>query len=69
LDGDFTDIVIYPPEKYMGIISLQIKNHPEITPQLMERLNKYLSSHQEMNHYKGKLLIIEAHRIRIRGYS
>lgn len=66
LNGDFTDIVTYPPKNYKGIISLQVKNHPEITPQLMERLKKYLSTHQDMNYYKGKLFIIEVHRIRIR---
>jgi len=38
LDGDFTDKVNYPPEHYKGIIALQVRNHPEITPQLMVRL-------------------------------
>lgn len=32
LNGDFTDIITYPPKNYKGIISLQVKNHPEITP-------------------------------------
>lgn len=66
LNGDFTDIITYPPKNYKGIISLQVKNHPEIIPQLMERLKKYLSTHQDMNYYKGKLFIIEVHRIRIK---
>ena len=30
------------------------------------RLVIYLSSHPEMSHYKGKLFLVEAHRIRIR---
>jgi predicted nuclease of predicted toxin-antitoxin system len=38
LNGDFTDILNYPPSRYKGTISLQVRNHPEITPQLMERL-------------------------------
>jgi predicted nuclease of predicted toxin-antitoxin system len=66
LNGDFADIVVYPPEKYKGIIALQVKNHPEIIPQLMERLKDYFATHPEIDHYNGKLLVIEVHRIRIR---
>lgn len=66
LNGDFADIVAYPPARYKGIISLQVRNHPEVIPQLLERLKDYLSSHPGMDHYRGKLLVVEVHRIRIR---
>jgi predicted nuclease of predicted toxin-antitoxin system len=66
LDGDFADIVNYPPKQYKGIIALQIRNHPEIIPQLMLRLTDYLSNNQDMDHYIGKLFLVEAHRIRVR---
>ncbi|MEK7776602.1 MAG: hypothetical protein AAB331_04410, partial [Planctomycetota bacterium] len=66
LDGDIADIVAYPPAHYKGIIALQIRNHPEIIPQLMSRLEDYLSAHSDMNYYKGKLLLVEVHRIRVR---
>jgi predicted nuclease of predicted toxin-antitoxin system len=66
LNGDFVDIVAYPPANYKGIIAIQVRNHPEIIPQLMERLKDYLSVHPDMNHYKGKLLLVEVHRIRVR---
>jgi len=66
LNGDFADIITYPPSKYKGIIALQVKNHPEVIPALMERLMKYFSVHLEMSHYQGKLVVVEAHRIRIR---
>jgi predicted nuclease of predicted toxin-antitoxin system len=66
LNRDFTDIVTYPPANYKGIIALQMRNHPEIIPDLMERLEQYLSAHDNMEHYQGKLLIAEVHRIRIR---
>jgi predicted nuclease of predicted toxin-antitoxin system len=36
LNGDFADIVTYPPANYKGILSLQVKNHPEIIPDLMK---------------------------------
>jgi hypothetical protein len=66
LDGDFADIVTYPPANYKGIVALQVRNHPEVILQLMARLNDYLSDHPDMSHYKGKLLLVEVHRIRIR---
>jgi len=65
LNGDFTDILNYPPSRYKGIIALQVRNHPEITPQLMERLLSYLSLNPEMDFYKGILILVEVHRIRI----
>lgn len=67
LDGDFADIITYPPAKYKGIIALQVRNHPEIIPQIVSRLKDFLLSHLDMKYYAGKLLLIEAHRIRIRG--
>ena len=66
LNGDFTDIVNYPPAKFKGILALQVKNHPEVIPQLMARLKDYLIAHPDVNHYKGKLLLVEVHRIRVR---
>jgi len=66
LNGDFADIVTYPPSQYKGIIALQVKNHPEVNPALMDRLMTYLSGHVEMDYYEGKLLVVEAQRIRIR---
>lgn len=66
LNGDFSDIVTYPPENYKGIIALQVKNHPSILPHLMARLKAYFSAHPDPDHYRGKLLLVEVHRIRIR---
>ncbi len=66
LNGDFADIVTYPPPDYKGIIAIQVANHPEIVPQMMERLEMYLSDHPRMEHYEGKLILAEAHSIRIR---
>ncbi len=66
LNGDFADIVTYPPADYQGIIALQVRNHPEIIPPLMKRLQDYLSSHADREYYRGKLLVVEVHRIRVR---
>jgi hypothetical protein len=66
LNGDFADIVSYPPANYQGIIALQVRNHPEIIPPLMARLCGYLSLHSDRQYYRGKLLVVEVHRIRVR---
>jgi predicted nuclease of predicted toxin-antitoxin system len=66
LNGDFADIVAYPPADYQGIVALQVRNHPEILPQLIMRLKAYLSLFPDMRHYQGTLLLVEVHRIRVR---
>ena len=66
LNGDFSDIVTYPPSNYKGIIALQVRNHPRVIPALMQRLLDYLAAHPDMSSYEGQLLLVEAHRIRVR---
>lgn len=67
LNGDFADIVNYPPENYPEIIGIQLKNHPEVIPEILQRLQKFLTEHPKMEDYTGKLFLVEPHRIRIRG--
>ena len=66
LNGDFADIVAYPPASYLGIVAIQLHNHPEIITQLMERLVAFLDGHPDQAFYRGKLLLVEVHRVRIR---
>src|SRR5208282_4479929 len=66
LNGDFGDIVAYPPARFRGIVALQILNHPEITSLLVERLKRYLEVHTRMEDYRGKLITVDAARIRMR---
>jgi len=66
LNGDFADIVAYPPADYFGIVAIQLHNHPEIIPQLMGRLVTFLDGHRDQEFYRGKLFIVEVHRVRIR---
>ena len=66
LNGDFADIVSYPPSRYLGLVGVQLHNHPEIIPQLMARLLPFLAAHPQPEFYHGKLFLVEAHRIRIR---
>ena len=66
LNGDFADIITYPPINYKGIMAIQVHNHPEIIPQLMKRLLAYVSQYPSMEYYARKLFVVEVHRIRIR---
>ena len=66
MNGDFAHIFNYPPANYHGIIALQVRNHPEVLPQIVSRLTDYLSANPDVEHYKGKLFLVEVHRIRIR---
>ena len=66
LNGDFADIVAYPPASYLGIVAIQLHNHPEIIPPLMDRLLLFLNTHPSQEFYHGKLFLVEVHRMRIR---
>ncbi|MGC2528095.1 MAG: DUF5615 family PIN-like protein [Candidatus Acidiferrum sp.] len=66
LNGDFADIVAYPPRNYKGIVTLQMRNHAEILPHLMARLMGYLGIYPILEHYRGKLLVVEVDRVRVR---
>lgn len=66
LNGDFSDLITYPPAEYGGIIAIQLHNHPETIPSLMRNLIGYLQANPQREFFRGKLLIVEPHRIRIR---
>ena len=67
LNGDFADITAYPPTSHHGIIALQVRNRPETVTPIVERLLAYLQHNPDRREMDGKLLPIEAHRIRVRG--
>ena len=66
LNGDFADIITYPPSQYLGIVAIQLNNHPETIPYLMAGLLGFLAEYSDQTFYRGKLLLVEPHRIRIR---
>jgi len=57
----FAKILDYSPIDYQGILSLQIRNHPEILLQIVAQLKDYLSANPDMSHYQSKLFLVEAH--------
>ena len=67
LDGDFSDIVAYPPARYRGILALQVRGRTEILPALTERLVRYLAEQSGPEALVGRLFLVEVHRIRIVG--
>jgi hypothetical protein len=44
LNGDFADIVTYPPGGYRGIIALQMRNHPENTLSIDGKIDRVLET-------------------------
>lgn len=66
LNGDFADIVTYPPKNYERMVALRMRDHSEILPHLSTRLTAYLKLQSTMEHSRGKLLGIEVDRIRNR---
>jgi hypothetical protein len=67
LNGDFSDIVAFPPAKYRGIVAIQLHNHPENIPAVMAILTNFLEQQPDKNFFVAKLVIVEAHRIRFRS--
>ncbi len=58
LNGDFADIVTYPPANYRGIVAIQLHDHPEIIPALMAELGRFLAEHSDPDYYRGKLFLV-----------
>lgn len=67
LNGDFADIVRYPPSLYSGIVALQIKGHTQALEAILAALADYVRAHGETDGYRGRLLLVEPHRIRTRN--
>lgn len=66
LNGDFADIVRYPPADYGGIVALQIKGHTQALEGIVASLEVYVRTHSEADDCSGTLLLVEPHRIRTR---
>lgn len=66
LNGDFADVLTYPPGKCGGILSLELRNQPVTVPRLTSTLIDYQNVHPDMEHFRGKLFRVGPHRIRVR---
>jgi predicted nuclease of predicted toxin-antitoxin system len=64
LDLDFSNILIYPPSKYVGIVVLRLIDQAHRTVEAAIRRVLELLPQESV---VGTLWIVEEHRIRIRG--
>lgn len=67
LNGDFSDIVSYPPQNYKGICAIQLRNKPSLIPRIVASIADYLQKQTEESFFHGKLLIVEPGRIRVKS--
>jgi hypothetical protein len=66
VNGDFSEVTVYPPQNFGGIIAIQFRNHPELLPTIATHLLDFFKRNPDRDFYRGKLFIVEAHRVRIR---
>ena len=65
-DFDFSDMRCYPPTDYAGIVVLVIP--PTVTSlYITQLLEMFLQQHDVVEQLPGKLAIVEAGRVRLRG--
>lgn len=68
LDNDFSNIFVYPPDKFEGIIVLRVENQSKrAIIALINKILPVITSNEE--NICGQLWIVEENRIRIRGIS
>jgi len=65
-DGDFGNIIQYPPANYKGIVVIQMKK-PDQMPDLQIRLKQLIESYKKSDDYQQKLFVLDPHKIRIRS--
>ena len=58
MNGDFADIVTYPPQNYKAIVALQMRNHAEVVDALMSRLIKFLTLYSDVGSFRRKLIVV-----------
>ncbi|MSR58458.1 MAG: hypothetical protein EXS05_12530 [Planctomycetaceae bacterium] len=63
LDLDFSNILVFPPEHYAGLIVLRLRRPG---PTAVMTLLRRLASHFDAVPVAGRLWIVDEHRIRIR---
>lgn len=64
LDGDFANILAYPPENFSGIVVIRTENQAKsVVLENIRRLVAVLKTESP----QGELWIVESNRIRIRG--
>jgi len=62
-DFDFSNILAYPPQKYFGIVIINIR--PPLLKTILRALNNFFRRYKLEKDIRGKLIILEPSRIRV----
>lgn len=62
-DSDFANILVYPPQKFYGIVHINI--HPQLYETVIAALKNLFAIFRKPADFKGKLIILEATTFRI----
>jgi hypothetical protein len=65
-DGDYANILQYPPHEYKGLVVLDLP-HGALLPTILGLIREFLGQSQIVGSMSGKLVIVSFGRIRIRG--
>lgn len=65
-DLDFSDIRIYPPQDYYGLVILYVPGNATYR-QILQLLEEFLQQSGLVDSIQGKLAIVESGRVRLRG--
>ncbi|MEK7621913.1 MAG: DUF5615 family PIN-like protein [Patescibacteria group bacterium] len=64
-DSDFSNILVYPPQKYYGIIRIRIE--PPFIEVVMSALKSVFIEFKSPKDFFGKLIIVEEAHFRVWG--
>ena len=64
-DLDLADVRIYPPETFRGLVVLRLAEHAVATD-IVDLLRRFLSDPAFVEALPGRLVIVEADRVRFR---
>jgi predicted nuclease of predicted toxin-antitoxin system len=62
-DSDFSNILVYPPKHYFGIIRIKIS--PPLIDHITRALKSVFNQFKTSVEFQGKLIILEATKLRI----
>jgi len=66
LDLDFSNILVFPPEKYPGLIVLRLRKKSRLA---VRRVVTRVIEHLDKEPLTGRLWVVDEHRIRIHRVS
>lgn len=65
-DGDFGNIVNFPPHQFGGIVLLMMRDNAAAYQSLLDQLDRLLKEHAEQDWYVGRTVVVDTYRFRWR---